>query len=88
MGGKATVPILVVAAIALIGFMVWWWGKSGLSGPGAASTEEAGLPSFIDPATKKPKGMGSPGGASSTTTGSVPTRGGGPGAAPGAAGGR
>ncbi|MFM7320274.1 MAG: hypothetical protein ACKO5K_01950 [Armatimonadota bacterium] len=86
MGNKLTVPILVVVVVALIGFLAWWWGKSGMNGPSAATTAEAGLPPFIDPATQRPKGM-QPGGATAATTGETPTkRGPRPGAPSGGAG--
>ena len=53
---KATVPMIVVAVLALVGLMVYL-GKSFMKGPGAATSQQAGYPSFIDPVTHKPKGQ-------------------------------
>lgn len=82
MNNKAAVPLIVVAAIALIGFLVWW-GKKNFSGPEAYSTKETGVPPFIDPETNRPwapgKGpnAGGPGGPGSATTNEAPKAGGG-----------
>jgi hypothetical protein len=75
---KATLPIILVAVVALVGLMIFL-GKTFMKGPAAVSSKEAGYPSFIDPVTHKPKGImqgsspAAPGGKPMGTSGSAQT---------------
>ena len=77
---KATVPIIIIAVVAVIGLVVYM-GKTFMAGPATHDPKETVLPSFIDPVTHKPKMGGQ------SSSGSIPKSGGGsptivPGGAP------
>jgi len=65
---KATVPIIIIAVVAVIGLVVFM-GKTFMAGPATHDPKETVLPSFIDPVTHKPKVGGQ------SSSGSIPTPG-------------
>lgn len=69
MQGKATVPVIVIAIVVAVGLVVVM-GKHFLGGQ-PTNTGKTVYPSFIDPATGKPKAGA---GASSGETGAPPSR--------------
>lgn len=75
---KATIPIIIIAVVAVIGLVVFM-GKTFMSGPATQDPKETVLPSFIDPVTHKPKTGGQ------SSSGSVPKSGGSPTIVPGGA---
>jgi len=72
---KATVPIIIVAVLAVVGLVVFM-GKTFLAPPAAGHSAP---PPWIDPVTNKPR-VGT-----QSTTGNVPTKGSSPTTAPGGA---
>lgn len=69
MGQKATLPMIIVAVVAVVGLLVFM-GKRFLAG-GPTNSGKTVYPSFIDPATGKPKAGA---GATSGESGPPPSR--------------